>query len=245
MTARVALVTGASSGIGRATAVALHRLGMRVVVTARRARRLETLAGLLDPDGETVLVAPCDLRSEQDILRMWATVRDRWGGVDVLVNNAGLGRDAALRGGETEAWREMLEVNVLALCICTREALADMERRGSAGHVVHISSMAGHRVPPDGGVYSATKYAVRSLTEGLRKELRAVRSPIRVTSISPGVVETQFRAVFQGMNPDASGLYDHVAMTADDVAASVVHAVTAPPGVEIHDILMRPTHQEV
>ena len=112
--------------------------------------------------------------------------------------------------------------------------------------MVHISSMAGHRVPPGGGVYSATKYAVRSLTEGLRKELRAVGSPIRVTAVSPGVVGTEFRAVFTGADLEqAPSLYDDAAMTAEDVAASVVHAVTAPPGVEIHDILMRPTHQAV
>ncbi len=241
---RVALVTGASSGIGAATARALHGLGFRVALLARRAERLQALAAELDPSGDTVLVAACDLRSEPDILAAWGAVRERWGGVDVLVNNAGLGRDAPLRGGATEAWREMLDVNVLALCICTREALADMEGRGT-GHVVHISSMAGHRVPPSGGVYSATKYAVRSLTEGLRKELRAVGSPIRVTSISPGVVETQFRAVYGQLDPETPGLYDAVAMTSEDVAASVVHAVRAPPGVEIHDILMRPTHQAV
>ena len=218
---------------------------MRVAVCARRTERLKELTADLDATGETVLAVGCDLRSETEILAVFEAVRERWGGVDILVNNAGLGRAAPLRGGETAAWREMLEVNVLALCICTREGLADMERRGG-GHVVHISSMAGHRVPPGGGVYSATKYAVRSLTEGLRKELRAVGSPIRVTAVSPGVVGTEFRAVFTGADPDqAPDLYDDAAMTAEDVAASVVHAVTAPPGVEIHDILMRPTHQAV
>src|SRR4051812_23945105 len=101
--------------------------------------------------------------------------------------------------GDTERWREMLDVNVLGLCIATREAVQDMERRGVAGHVVHVSSMAGHRIPgPQTGVYAATKFAVRALTEALRQELRAKKSPIRVTAISPGHVETEFAQVFSG-----------------------------------------------
>src|SRR5207237_2939991 len=112
-------------------------------------------------------------------------------GVDLLVNNAGLGRVAPLGSAPTERWREMFEVNVLGLCIATREAIQDMERRGVAGHVVHVSSMAGHRVPgPDSGFYAATKFAVRALTEALRRELRERKSAIRVTAISPGHVHT-------------------------------------------------------
>ena len=113
----------------------------------------------------------CDLRNESDILRMFAEIETLWGGVDILVNNAGLGHKAPLLSGSTEHWREMLDVNILALCVCTREATRQMHARGQ-GHVIHISSMSAHRVPPNSGVYSATKFAVRSLTEGLRQELR-------------------------------------------------------------------------
>src|SRR3954471_14962285 len=139
---RIVVVTGASSGIGDATARAFAAAGARVVLAARRADRLERLATDIDATGTNVVVQPTDMRVEDDVVRLIAVARERFGGVDVLVNNAGLGRRAPLTSGPTEAWREMLEVNVLGLCIATREAIQDMERRGVAGHVVHVSSMA-------------------------------------------------------------------------------------------------------
>jgi NADP-dependent 3-hydroxy acid dehydrogenase YdfG len=163
----VALVTGASSGIGRAIALKLAQEGYRLALGARRLERLEELATELQALGAEVLIQAVDLRQEADILAFFQAIRQRWGGVDVLINNAGLGHKQSLLDGDTEAWRDMLEVNVLALCICTREATRDMRQRGGKGHVVHISSMSGHRVPGGSGVYSATKFAVRSLTEGL------------------------------------------------------------------------------
>jgi len=243
---RSVVVTGASSGIGVATARAFAAAGARVVLAARRAERLRELAAELEASGAQAVVAPTDMRVEADILRLFDTARARVGGVDVLVNNAGLGRAAPLASGATEHWREMLEVNVLGLCIATREALADMDRRGVAGHVVHVSSMAGHRVPgPDSGVYSATKFAVRALTEGLRQELRARTSPIRVSCVSPGYVDTEFAAVFSG-SPDAPAkLAARVKVLApEDVAAAILWAVSRPPHVEVHDVLVRPTAQK-
>src|SRR5581483_4651122 len=205
---RRAVVTGASSGIGAATVRALAAAGASVVAAARRRERLEALATDLAARGAEVVVQPTDMRREEDVLRLFAVARERLGGVDVLVNNAGLGRAAPLSSAPTELWREMLEVNVLGLCIATREAIQDMERRGSAGHVVHVSSMAGHRIPgPESGVYAATKFAVRALTEALRQELRARQSPIRVTAISPGHVLTEFADVFTG-TPGAARALD-------------------------------------
>ncbi|MBC8072033.1 MAG: SDR family NAD(P)-dependent oxidoreductase, partial [Deltaproteobacteria bacterium] len=174
----------------------------------------------------------------------FAQVRERWGGVDLLVNDAGLGRDAPLVSGATEHFREMLEVNVLALAVCTREAVADMQRRGVAGHIVHVSSMAAHRVPHGGGVYAASKHAVRGLLEALRQELRAANSPIRVSAVSPGFVRTEFAAVASG-DPEA-GTHTYGRFTVlepDDVAQLVRTIVTAPPHVQIHDILVRSTEQ--
>ena len=149
--------------------------------------------------------------------------------------------------GNTEDRREMLEVNVLALCICTREAIADMRSRDRPGHVFHIASMASHRVPPgSGAAYAATKHAVRALTEGLRKELRAEQSSIRVTAISPGFVETEFATVFAHGDPGAAerayGRFP--VLTPDDVASAVLYALGAPAHMEVHDVLMRPTAQE-
>jgi len=239
---RSAIVTGASSGIGVATARALATAGASVTLAARRVDRLEALASEL---GGRVAVQPTDMRREDDILALFAVARARFGGVDILVNNAGLGRSAPLSSAPTEPWREMLEVNVLGLCIATREAIRDMERRGSGGHVVHVASMASHRVPsPDSGVYSATKFAVRALTEALRQELRARESPIRVTAVSPGHVLTEFADVFSG-RPGAGAEIDRrfKILEPNDVADAILWVVTRPPHVEVHDVLMRPTGQ--
>lgn len=241
---RVALVTGASSGIGRAIARDLAEAGLRVAATARREDRLAGLAAdVADAPGE-LLPCPADLRDPQAVEGVFARVRDRWGGVDVLVNNAGLGHGAPLIGGDVAAWREMLEVNVLALCQCTAEAVGDMRRRGDDGHVIHIGSMSGHRTPPGSGVYGATKFAVRSLTESLRLELRELGSRIRVTAVSPGYVETEFAAVYHGDPERARETYSRFkVLEAVDVAASVRFALAAPPHVQVHDLLVRPTDQ--
>jgi NADP-dependent 3-hydroxy acid dehydrogenase YdfG len=238
---KVALVTGASSGIGVAIARALSGAGLKVALAARRQDRLESLAAELP--GEA-LVAPTDLRDEQSVASLFARVRDAWGGVDVLVNNAGLGHKAPLLSGETERWREMLEVNVLGLCICTREAVSNMRARGDSGHVFHISSMSAHRVPHGSGVYSASKFAVRSLTEGLRLELRELNSAVRVTSISPGFVETEFAERYHQSAELGRETYSHYkVLEADDVAQALVYALGAPDHVQVHDLLMRPTAQ--
>jgi NADP-dependent 3-hydroxy acid dehydrogenase YdfG len=239
---RVGVVTGASSGIGEAVARVLAGAGMRLVLAARRIDRLETLAASL---GGEPLVCRTDMRVEADVLALFAAARERFGGVDVLVNNAGLGRSAPVTSGETERWREMLEVNVLGLLIATREAIRDMERRGVAGHVVNVSSMAGHRVPGiDSAVYSGTKFAVRAITEGLRQELRARQSPIRVACVSPGYVDTEFAEVFSGSKDAPAALRARLKMLeAGDVAEAVRWILAQPAHVEVHDVLVRPTEQ--
>ena len=246
LSGRCVVITGASSGIGAATARAVAAAGAGVVLAARRADRLDALVAELERSGAVALAVPTDMRVEGDLLRLFERTRERFGGVDVLVNNAGLGRAAPLSSGATEHWREMLEVNVLGLCIATREALQDMERRGVAGHVIHVSSMAGHRVPgPDSGVYAATKFAVRALTEGLRKELRARRSPVRVSCVSPGYVDTEFADVFAGAPGAAAALAGRLRVLApEDVAAAVLWIIGRPSHVEVHDVLLRPTAQQ-
>lgn len=239
---KVAIVTGASSGIGEAIARMLAAEGMRVAVLARRIDRLHALAAAL-PDADVLPIA-CDVRDEAQILAAFAAVRERWGGVDLLVNNAGLGREAPLSSGSTSAFREMLDVNVLALAICTREAVGDMQRRAVAGQIVHVSSMAAHRVPHGSGMYSATKYAVRALLEALRQELREQKSPIRVAAVSPGYVRTEFAQVYSGDPEAAAKTYGRfTVLEPEDVAALVRSIVTAPPHVQVHDILVRSTDQ--
>lgn len=241
---RVALVTGASSGIGQEVARRLAGAGLSVALAARRAEALQELAREIGEQGGAAIVIPTDLRDERSIEQLFTQIHYELGGVDVLINNAGLGFDAPLLSGDTARWREMLEVNVLALCICAREAVADMRRRGVDGHVVNISSMAAHRVPPGAGVYSATKYAVRSLTEGLRQEIHAAELPVRVSSISPGFVETGFAANFHGDEAKATETYSrYKCLETPDIADAVEFVLAAPPRMQVHDILIRPTQQ--
>ena len=245
---RTVLVTGASSGIGTESARALAAAGASLVVTARRRDRLDALAAELARRDAKVLAVAADMRREDDIVGCFAAARERFGGVDVLVNNAGLGRAAPISSASSELWREMLEVNVLGLAIATREAIRDMERRGAAGHVVNVASMAAHRVPgPESGMYSATKFAVRALTEGIRQELRARQSAIRVSLVSPGYVATEFADVFAGKPGATAALQARLnvkMLEAADVAQAIVWVLTQPPHVEVHDVLVRPTEQK-
>lgn len=241
---QVAMVTGASSGIGRAIAHRLAQSGYRLALCARREDRLQALQDELQAQGAEALIQKVDLRQEADILAFFQTVRDTWGGVDVLVNNAGVGYRQSLLEGETEAWRTMLEVNVLALSICTREATKDMRAKGGSGHIVHLSSMSAHRVPGGSGMYSATKFAVRSLTEGLRQELRSQGLNIRISSISPGFVETEFAEIFNQSKEKAQEVYSkYPVLQPADVADAVAYILSQPEHVQVHDLLIRPTQQ--
>lgn len=241
---KVALVTGASSGIGDAIVRTLANAGMRIAACARRVERLDALKADIEGCGGKILTCATDLKDEAQIRHLFDAIRERWGGVDVLINNAGLGHLAPLMSGSSDEWREMLELNVLALCICTREAISDMQKRGDDGHVIHISSMAAHRVPGGAGLYSATKYAVRALTEGLRQELRGAASQIRVSSISPGVVETEFHQVLFNSEDEAKENYGRFkVLESGDIADAVLWVLGRPPHMQVHDVLIRPTDQ--
>ncbi len=241
---RTALVTGGSRGIGAAVAVRLLAEGMRVVSCSRRQAAVADILAEADPSGERSSAVTVDVRDEASVQAAFAAARERFGGVDVLINNAGLGHAAPLAEGKVEEWREMLEVNLLGLCICTREALADMRARGGFGQIVHIGSMAGQRVPAGAGLYAATKHAVRALTESLRIELREAGDSIRVGEICPGFVETGFAAHYMKSEEKAREIYSQFkVLEADDVAEAVVYMLSCPPHVQVHDILMRPTEQ--
>lgn len=238
---KVALITGASSGIGRATATRLAREGLRVALSARNAGKLEDLAKTLQSTGGQAQAFPADLRNAEDIRRMFDAVRQAWGGVDVMINNAGLGYTNALAEQPDAEWREMLEVNILALSICTQEALKDMEGRPE-GQIIHISSIAGHRVPAGrgGAFYAASKFAVRALADGLRFELVEKNSPVRLAQISPGVVETEFHDRATKGTGDSKAFYSqYQVLKPDDVADVIAYLLSTPPHVNIHDIIMR------
>jgi len=188
LSGKVILVTGASVGIGRSICEGLVKSGSTVIGVARNFDVLKSTSDEINSQGPgKMLPFKCDVTKEDEILLVFNEISSRFGSLYGCINNAGLAHQASLMNGETKQWKEMLDVNVMGLCICTREACKLMT---SGGHVVHLNSLSGHRVTSP--FYSATKFAVTALTEGLRRELRANNSKIRITSISPGVVETEF-----------------------------------------------------
>ncbi|XP_043910499.1 dehydrogenase/reductase SDR family member 11 isoform X2 [Protopterus annectens] len=225
---RVALVTGASVGIGAAIARALVQHGMKVVGCARSVDKIEKLAAECQSAKYpgTLIPYKCDLSNEEEILSMFSAIKTLYQGVDVCINNAGLARPEPLLYGKTEGWRNMIDVNILALSVCTREAYQSMKERDvDDGHIININSMSGHRVLASSisHFYSATKFAVTALTEGLRQELREAKSLIRVTCISPGLVETEFAfRLFNDAPEKAAATYE---------------------SLKIGDVQMRPTEQ--
>jgi len=247
---RVALVTGASAGIGAAIATSLVRAGMRVVGCARREEKVAALASDLQGAPGQLYPRRCDLAQEADIRAMFAWMEDHpdLGRIDVCVNNAGLSSSESLLEGRVEDWRRMLDVNVVALSLCTQLAVQSMTRHGvDDGQVVMVSSFSGHRVPPNPSTrfYAATKFAVTGLLEGWRQEVRDLGTNIRVAAISPGLVATDFQAA---MYPDdlekaaaITSAFD--CLQAQDMADTVLHILAAPKHMQIHDVLIRPTQQ--
>lgn len=247
----MALVTGASVGIGAAIAKELVRYGMKVVGCARDVEKIKKLAAECQSAGHSGVLVPfkCDLNNEEEILSMFAAIKEQHKGVDVCINNAGLAHPEPLLTGKTSGWKKMMDVNVIALCICSREAYQSMKERNiDDGHIININSMSGHRVVTIADVhfYSSTKYAVTALTEGLRQELREANTHIRATCISPGVVETEFFARLYSQDADkAAAFYSKSKpLEAIDVANSVTYALSAPPHVQIGDIQMRSVEQK-
>jgi len=231
---KLALVTGASSGIGRATARALGAAGARLVLAARRAERLKELADELD-GAETISL---DVRDEK---RVRAALDGRT--FDVVLANAGLGRGLGpLQDGSAADWDEMIDTNVKGLLHTVRATLPAMIARGR-GDVVILGSVAGRQVYPGGNVYCATKFAVRALYEGLR--LDAAGKGIRFTTVDPGLVETEFSLVrFRGDAERAKKTYTGFEpLTPDDVADVILFALTRPPHVNVGEIVLWPTAQ--
>lgn len=245
---RVALVTGGSAGIGEATARLLVKEGLKVVICGRNLETLQTLATELNQNKpETSLLAvQCDVSKEDQVLEMFKQIRSKFGRLDICINNAGINiKNASLLDGKTESWQKMIDVNVIGLCICTRESIKLMRENGiDDGHVIHLSSFSGHRVPSTDifHFYAASKFAVNACTEGLRQELRAIKSNIRVSSLSPGMVETNFnKDVIKGDYKEF--ISSRPTLTSEDIAQLVWMCIQQPPHVQIHDILLRPTQQ--
>ncbi len=242
---KVALVTGASGGMGRATANLLGAAGARVSLVARRRERLDEVAMEVEQAGGRAQVIVADLKEEAEIITAAAQTAAYWGGrIDILINSAGVARQSLLSEGDTQDWRDMWQVNVLALAVLSRESLRFMNPE-TGGHIVNLCSMSGHRVPGKGGFYAATKFAVRAMTEGLRQELRAQDNPTKVSQISPGFVETELLDEYlqSGTGSGVSGP-GYPVLQPEDMAATILHVLTAPPHVDVTDVLVRPTGQK-
>jgi 3-hydroxy acid dehydrogenase / malonic semialdehyde reductase len=241
---RTVLITGASSGIGEATARAFAASGARLLLAARRADRIEALAAeLASQHGTDSHTIQLDVRDAGVVTRMLEDLPADWAEIDVLVNNAGLSRGLEkVHEGNISDWDEMVDTNVKGLLYVTRAVVPAMVDRGR-GHVINIGSVAGREVYPGGAVYCATKFAVGAITQGLRIDL--LGTSIRVTSIDPGLVETEFSIVrFHGDRERASRVYEGVQpLTAQDVADAIVYAATRPSHVNVDEILLMASAQ--
>jgi serine 3-dehydrogenase len=238
------LVTGASAGIGAACARAFAGAGARLLLAARRAERLEALAAeLRDAHGTESRLLELDVRDAESVAATLGGLPAEWAEVDVLVNNAGLGRGLEkAHEGDPADWDEMVDTNVKGLLYVTRAVLPGMVARGR-GHVVNIGSVAGHEVYPGGAVYCATKHAVGAITRGLRMDL--LGTGVRVSTVDPGMVETEFSVVrFHGDRERADRVYAGMTpLVADDIADAVLWCATRPPHVNIDEIILKPTDQ--
>ena len=264
---KVAVVTGGSSGIGRATALALVAEGCAVAAGGRKAEALEEIAGALGDRGLTQVM---DVRDESHVRRLVDAAVERFGPLDIMVNNAGLNHSGNIESGNVEEWRAMLETNVLGVLIGCREAVRAMKAKGGdglRGHIVNVSSVAGRGTGPSNQVYSATKFAVNALSDGLRQEVHD--AGIRVTIVMPGAVLTNFGRTFPqevldaaaralGLDPEAEGVRrgeylpqegvervlrerPGVFLSADDIARAVLYAVSQPASVQVDEIMVRPS----
>jgi serine 3-dehydrogenase len=240
----LALVTGASAGIGEACARRLAAEGANLVLWARRAERLERLATELpDAHGVRVECYVVDVRDRARVDEVAATLVEAGRVPDVLLNNAGLASGLAkIQDGDPSDWDRMLDTNVKGLLNVTRALLPHMIGRGR-GHVINIGSTAGHQVYPMGNVYNASKFAVRALTEGMNLDVAG--TPIRVSSVDPGFVRTEFSVVrFHGDEEKAGAVYEGFQpLSAEDVADAVFYVANAPAHVNVADMVLLPTAQ--
>ena len=243
LTGKVAVITGASSGIGEATALSLAQAGVKLVLAARREERLEALAQKIKGmEGEAVVFA-ADLRDAAKAEACIEKAAQAFGRLDILVNNAGTMLLSPIDRAEPSDWQSMIEINLLSLMYTSRAALIKMRAQGS-GHIVNISSVAGRSAGPTAGGYNASKWGVNGFSEALRRE--AHRDGVRVTVIEPGVVATELTEHI----PDEETRTNYEArvgemepLESEDVAAAIFYAVTQPRRVNVNEILIRPLDQ--
>jgi NADP-dependent 3-hydroxy acid dehydrogenase YdfG len=241
---KVVVITGASSGLGEASARLLSAQGASVVLGARREDRIKSLADELTAGGGRALAVTTDVTHRDQVKKLVDAAVQACGRIDVMINNAGLMPQSLLEHLKIDEWDRMIDVNIKGVLYGIAAALPYMQKQ-KAGHIINVSSVAGHRVGPGTAVYAATKYAVRALSEGLRQEVKPYN--IRTTVISPGAVATELPDSVT--DPDAAArihkFYADLAIPADSFARAVAFAMSQPDDVDINEILFRPTRQEI
>jgi NADP-dependent 3-hydroxy acid dehydrogenase YdfG len=239
---KVAAITGASSGIGEATALALVAEGASVSLAARRKDRIDDLAGRIESGGGRAIAIETDIAEEEQANSFVTRTHEELGGLDMLVNNAGVMLLGPVAGAPTEQWRQMIDVNLLGLLYCTHAALPIMGSQGS-GDIVNVSSVAGRIASLGSGVYNMTKWGVVGFSEALRQECS--RAHVRVTAIEPGWVDTELQGhnehpmVVEAMESMIKQI-DKI-LEPEDIARAILFAVTQPPHVSVNEMLIRPT----
>jgi len=241
---KIALITGATAGIGKATALLLAENNFDIIITGRRKNLLENLKKEVINRLKTgVLTLNFDIRNNNEVIRAIKNLPPRWKKIDVLVNNAGLAVGLnPVQSGKIDDWERMIDTNIKGLLYITRQISFIMIENGF-GHIINIGSIAGKEVYANGNVYCATKYAVEALTKGMRIDM--LKHNIKVTSICPGMVETEFSIVrFKGDLEAAQKVYEgFTPLCAQDIAEAILFAVTRPAHVNINDMLIMPTGQ--
>jgi 3-hydroxy acid dehydrogenase/malonic semialdehyde reductase len=244
LTSKTVFITGASSGIGAACAAAFAQQGARLLLCARRMEKLQRLAEQFQRDhGVECHVFQLDVTQLKDVQEKLNALPAAWQSIDVLINNAGLARGMhTLQEGVIADWEAMIDTNIKGLLYVTRQVLPQMVKRNS-GHVINLGSIAGREVYPKGAVYCATKHAVAAITQGLRMDLLGTQ--VRVSLISPGMVETEFSLVrFEGDAERAANVYKGMQpLTAEDIANAILYCVMSPAHVNVSEVFVMPTVQ--
>ncbi|MEA5552159.1 SDR family oxidoreductase [Anabaena cylindrica UHCC 0172] len=240
---QIILITGASSGIGAACAQIFAPTGAKLILAARRWKRLQELAENLNITADKIHLLQLDVCSCSSVESAISNLPPDWSNIDILINNAGLSRGLnKLHEGDVQNWEEMIDTNMKGLLYVTRHIVPGMVARGR-GHVINLGSIAGHQTYPGGNVYCATKAAVKAISEGLKQDL--LGTPVRVTSVDPGMVDTEFSQVrFHGDTERAKKVYEGLTpLTADDVADVIFFCATRPAHVNINEVIVMPVDQ--
>ncbi|MGB3295886.1 MAG: SDR family oxidoreductase [Phormidesmis sp.] len=237
---KVVIITGASSGLGEATARRLAKGGAKVMLAARREDRLKELVAEISQEGGSAEYQVVDVTQREAVESLAKATKDAYGQIDVLVNNAGLMPLSPLSALKVEEWEKMVDVNIKGVLYGVAAVMPIMNQQGS-GHIINVSSVAGHQVFPSGVVYCATKFAVKAISEGIRLESDG---KIRSTNISPGAVSTELTSTISHAESakNADQLYD-VVIDADAIARAIAYAIEQPGDVDVNEMIIRPTKQ--